>query len=202
MQQAKLKKCDFISRLTLLLWNNLLLHRCKLLLLHHERFHIPKNQAFSRIDVHLPSLLISNLCLAASSSIYSSRRVPLATSTRVHTTLQFPCPPAAVQESPVPTTLKTFSLNPTTCAPNITTPISNTSPYFMLWPQLQRFGQLPVRNRWSWKLSNFWAHLPCFLVELLHFVQKNIFWSKVGTIPGKCSLSGVTPRHSCPYQFN
>lgn len=72
----------------------------------------------------------------------------------------------------------------------------------MLWPQLQRFGQPFSSNRSTWKRSNSWAYLPCLLVELFHFVQITIFWSRVRTIPGKCSLPCVTPSHSCPNQFN
>lgn len=76
---------------------------------------------------------------------------------------------------------RTPSLHPTLSAPNITTLTLSRSPYAMLWPQLQRFGQLAFR--WSWKPSNFWAHLTCFLVELFHFGQVTTFWSKVRTIP-------------------
>lgn len=93
---------------------------------------------------------------------------------------------------------RTPSPHPTLFAPNITTLTLSRSPYVKLWPQLQRSGQLSFR--WNWKWSNFWAHLSSFLVELFHFVQITLFWSKVRTMPCKYSLPCVTPSHSCPYQ--
>lgn len=93
--------------------------------------------------------------------------------------------------------LKTPFLHPTLSALDIITLTLTRSLYVMLWSQLQRLGQLPLR--WSWKPSNFWARPTCFVVELFHFVTLTIFCRKI-RIPWKYSLPYVTPSHSCPYQ--